>query len=96
MKKITYYILKDKIPIATEDVAEWANFFGEENRQVDRTIIFENNAQVSTVFLGIDHGFSKEDDLPIIFETMVFSDDININNIKTVHFGAPYDIFIDL
>ena len=23
-------------------------------------------------------------------------DDININNIKTVHFGAPYNIFIDL
>ena len=38
-------------------------------RRVDRTVIGE--IVVSTVFLGLDHGF-EEDGAPMLFETMIF------------------------
>lgn len=37
---------------------------------VGRTKI--GNAEVSTVWLGIDHNFMREDSAPLIFETMIF------------------------
>jgi len=37
---------------------------------VARTIT--DNGEVSTVFLGLDHGFAGPTELPILFETLVF------------------------
>lgn len=46
---------------------EWAEWFERSERHVAKTQIGE--ATVSTVFLGIDHGFGGE---PLLFETMIF------------------------
>lgn len=63
-----YYKLdgKDIVPVA--DVMEWAKEF-EKNRIVRQTE--RNGILVSTVFLGIDHGWMSEGP-PIVFETMIF------------------------
>jgi hypothetical protein len=49
--------------------AEWGAFMGCADRRVARTKL--GKYLVSTVFLGIDHGFNSP--RPILFETMVFS-----------------------
>lgn len=65
-----YWILKDKTPTKIEDVLEWGIWFEKaENRRVAFDKIGE--AEISTVFLGLDHGFS-DDRPPVLFETMVF------------------------
>lgn len=63
-----HYILKDKVPVAV-DLLEWAKWFGEADRQVDRTVI-DIGEEVSTVFLGLDHQWG--DGPALLFETMVF------------------------
>lgn len=51
-------------------LSEWAEKFEDRAyKQVARTV-FPNDVRVSTVWLGMDHGFNNR--LPIIFETMVF------------------------
>jgi hypothetical protein len=50
----------------------WAKSFEETNRRVDRTYL-PGGVMVSSVFLGLDHGFSfGEKAKPVLFETMVF------------------------
>lgn len=49
------------------DLLEWAVAFEKMDRRVAQTSI--NGANVSTVFLGLNHGFGGE---PLWFETMVF------------------------
>lgn len=71
MKK---YILKDKIPVLCEDVSEWGLWFDKADRVVARTQVSEH-ISVSTVFIGIDHSFSPESAVPILFETMIFGGD---------------------
>lgn len=63
-----YYILEGK-NIVPCDMFTWAKFF--ENSK-NRTICVEeiNNIKISTVFLGLDHGWGS--DIPVLFETMVF------------------------
>ena len=54
------------------DLLTWARWF--ENHVEERVIaltVVQPEIKVSTVFLGIDHGFSRTGP-PIIFETMVF------------------------
>ena len=66
-----YYTLDDNHEvIPTNDVIKWARFF--ENTE-GRTVAKDeaDGMMVSTVFLGLDHGFGKST-LPIVFETMVF------------------------
>ncbi len=68
-----FYKLTDDHEIEPMDDAKaWAHGRTKDNVTVDRTDI--GKAQVSTVFLGIDHNFSKEGP-PILFETMVFGDE---------------------
>lgn len=51
--------------------AEWIMAFTDtEARRVARDLI--GDAEVSTVWLGLDHGFGTE---PLIFETMIFGGD---------------------
>lgn len=63
------YILKDGKPILENDIIKWSEWFEMANRY-----IAENNyddVRVSTVFLGLDHGFNVNGP-PVLFETMVF------------------------
>ena len=64
-----YYILDDDKNVIPASLMEWASFFEntDDERIVKRTEI--NGFRVSTVFLGLDHGFNG---LLDIFETMVF------------------------
>lgn len=67
---MSYYILKDRSPVKCENAIQWAKWFDKnENRRVAETLL-ENGTIVSTVFLGIDHGFM--DSKPLLFETMIF------------------------
>ena len=62
------YILNGKLPVKCDDVIEWADWLEKSNRHVCLTE--KDGVKVSTVFLGIDYSF--EDNLPLLFETMVF------------------------
>lgn len=66
-----YYILRGHkaIPVSLD---EWGNWFTKADRKVEVTKV--GDITVSTVFLGLDHNFSKEGP-PMIFETMTFGDD---------------------
>jgi hypothetical protein len=63
------YILEAREPVPC-DLLTWARWFETgENRHVAKDNVGE--VLVSTVFLGIDHGFGS-DGPPILFETIVF------------------------
>lgn len=63
------YILRGKEPVPAHDTLEWGHWFeNTENRRVAFDKV-EDEAEVSTVFLGLDHGFGGT---PLLFETMVF------------------------
>ena len=65
------YILKDKTPILEPDIIKWGEWYSSAaNKHVNRTDL-PNDVYVSTVFLGIDHGFLGQGE-PILFETMIF------------------------
>ena len=68
-----HYILNDDHTISeVEDVIEWAGLFENGNRQIyDDTI---GDVRISTVFLGLNHGYDP-DQPPILFETMIFGGD---------------------
>ena len=64
-----FYILKGRKPVEV-DVQEWMNcgqFKKIDERRVDKS--FVGDAEVSTMFLGFDHGIGKR---PVLFETMIF------------------------
>jgi hypothetical protein len=64
-----YWILKDREPVATSSVVRWGTFFEDiANRRVAETTV--GTRLISTVFLGVDHGFGGE--RPVLFETMIF------------------------
>jgi len=80
--KTKLYILDDAnnviaLPItmdSKENVLKCGMFMEQmERRRVGDTTV--GNYRISTVFLGLDHGFSLdgEEHTPILFETMVFS-----------------------
>lgn len=68
-----YYILdKNKNPVAVECL-QWGKWLEENDRRVRHTELKKHNASISTVFLGLDHGFSLDKShVPLIFETMIF------------------------
>ena len=66
---IDRYILVDKVPKPAANMEDWAIWFGTTDRHVAETII--GDVRVSTVFLGLDHGFGRNEP-PILFETMIF------------------------
>jgi hypothetical protein len=61
------YVLEGKTPKRVDSFLEWAIQFEKQNRVVKQTQI--QDVKVSTVFLGIDHGYGGE---PLLFETMIF------------------------
>jgi len=63
------YTLDEKgTPVEAPDVITWAKWFQDAERHVAKETIGE--AEVSTVFLGVDHNWG--DGPPILWETMVF------------------------
>lgn len=54
---------------ANEDLMTWAKFMEGADRRVAQDSIW--GVEVSTVFLGLDHGWDEREP-PILFETMVF------------------------
>jgi hypothetical protein len=64
------YKLIGKLPVPCDNVIEWALAFERmEDRQVAKTEI--GPLTVSTVFLGLDHGFGGRS---LFFETLIFGD----------------------
>jgi len=65
-----YWILDEAhnlVPV--DDVLTWGQFFEDiEKRRVAET--WRGRVWISTVFLGIDHGFGQSP--PVLFETMIF------------------------
>ena len=67
-----YYRLDDAHEIhACEDVTEWGRWFESTERHVAETHVA--GYWVSTVFLGLDHGWNHG--RPVLFETMTFGPD---------------------
>lgn len=65
-----YYTLLGKVAVPCDDHLEWALWFNTAERRIARTIV--GPMTVSTVFLGMDHGFDGD---PLLFETMIFNGD---------------------
>ena len=64
-----YWILDDNgTPVKTEDIREWAQWFHTANRRIALTEL--DGAEVSTVFLALDHNYGMGP--PLLYETMVF------------------------
>jgi hypothetical protein len=62
------YILDGKKAVKADDLLSWAEWFEKSDRIVAKTDL-PNGVKVSTVFLGLDHGFGGT---PLLFETMIF------------------------
>ena len=56
------------------ELMEWARLFEDKKYCRVAETILPDGKRVSTVWLGLDHQFG--DGPPLIFETMIFSDDI--------------------
>jgi len=64
-----WYILDGKEPVAVEDVSEWSEWMKTDgNKRIGKKTI--DGVEISTVFLGLDHGFGGKN--LILFESMVF------------------------
>lgn len=64
-----YYTLDENENVVPCDQEEWCKVFKSDRRIVNRS--HQGAVTVSTVFLGLEHGFSG--DKPILFETMAFN-----------------------
>lgn len=68
------YKLSGKVAVVCHDLFEWGTWYETADRKVARDDI--EGIIVSTVFLGIDHGFSADPDSdPLLFESLVFLPD---------------------
>ena len=64
------YILEGTTPLAVQDTITWGQLFATADWKVAHTQV-SPDAEVSTVFLGMDHNFFR-DGPPILWESMVF------------------------
>jgi hypothetical protein len=68
------YVLRGHEAVATDDSREWARMWEKpDSRRVAKDTIGE--AEVSTVFLGLDHNWLGG--RPLLFETMIFGGPYN-------------------
>lgn len=83
--RLHYMLDENHNIITTDNVIEWAQWFEENNakRIVQQDPI--DDLWISTVFMGIDHGFTNGG-MPILFETMVF--DKNHDEIDMVRYAT--------
>jgi hypothetical protein len=70
-----WYILTPARETKAVDACEWCEWRSKcEDWRIDKTEIGAGDVEVSTVFLGLDHGWSQ-DGPPVLFETMIFGGD---------------------
>lgn len=62
-----FFVLREGVAVAV-DRDTWIREFAKTDRSI--AVTEANNGRVSTVFLGLDHGFGTGK--PVLFETMVF------------------------
>lgn len=67
-KKVLWYVLVGHNPVPCDDIEVLGKWFENADRQVALTE--KNGISVSTVFLAMNHSFGNGE--PILFETMVF------------------------
>jgi hypothetical protein len=73
------YILVDRKPMRCHSLKQWAEWHADsDDRQVGLAVI--GQAQVSTVFLGIDQAFRGRP--PMLFETMVFGGPVDKEQLR--------------
>lgn len=73
MSRPEYYIERNGVPVPCDSMAQWARLTsGVLTRRVARDDGVVPGVDVSTVFLGIDHGFGDDGTPPILYETLVF------------------------
>ena len=70
------YILVGQTPVLEPDLLTWGRWFETADRVLACTEVGAN--VVSTVFLGLDHGWGGS---PILFETMVFTDGRGVDDL---------------
>jgi hypothetical protein len=72
MKKVDYWILRDRKPIPAT-LSEWSSFWSDIDlrRVANSTVGRKCDVRISTVFLGTDHSWDPKQP-PILFETMIF------------------------
>ena len=63
------YILEGHKPVKVDDILTWGKWFETADRHVAKTTV-NDEVNVSTVFLGMDHSFGGG--APLLFETMIF------------------------
>lgn len=68
-----YVLDENHNPVVEVDMHKWGKFFENEARTVAKTR--KDGVDVSTVFLGMDHGWGEGP--PILFETMIFGGEHN-------------------
>ena len=78
MSKSPYYKLDGAgEPVPCKDILEWAEWFAQSH---DACVVVKtelpSGTTVSTVFIGIDHGFRGGD--PVLWETMLFGGDYDL------------------
>ena len=76
---IKVYILLQR-KVVKVSFEHWAVWFEYARNRILKVTHLPNKVRVSTVFLGLDHGFSfsamdDEDYKPVVFETMIFGGD---------------------
>lgn len=64
-----YYVLDGHEVVAAQDIVSWSRWFEKAGRTVAKTKL--GDAEVSTVFLAMNHAFSPRSK-PVLFETLVF------------------------
>ncbi len=72
MEAASFFFRRDGTPYPPEPAGtlEWAKDIRDHEKKIVRQETLPNGLFVSTVWLGIDHGFGRGP--PIIFETIVF------------------------
>lgn len=74
------YTLDGETPVPCHDLAEWGEWMATADRVIRRSEIHTPGTAepvvVSTVFLGMDHGFGRQD-RPVLWESMVFGGRLN-------------------
>lgn len=65
-----WWILIGQTPIEVT-MDEWSTWFELGKHVIWQTKVGEKT--VSTIFLGIDHSFEPDAEIPVLFETMVFN-----------------------
>jgi hypothetical protein len=67
---LEHYTLIGQTPVIESDLLTWARAFEIAERRVALTRVLDL-CEVSTIFLGLDHNWSREGP-PILFESMAF------------------------